>query len=226
MIDPAVRQRYDYDNIQKLYTEYVADKVDDHTQIEQLKRLIEGKEVFVMVPGNSLNTYRQEIDDYISKNHPIVISVNFVVEHPEIISFFGNAKRYSRLKEKRNGRKVIISSNVKSDTDQDIVVNYHSLINRGYKYFENSTIMLLNLLKRVNPRKVTIAGFDGFSENVDKNYVDASYQNERHITEFKELNDELAKMFGEIVETMSPGCRFDMITPSKFKAVINGNRNS
>ncbi len=105
-------------------------------------------------------------------------------------------------------------------------MNYHSLINRGYKYFENSTIMLLNLLKRVNPRKVTIAGFDGFSENVDKNYVDASYQNERHITEFKELNDELAKMFGEIVETMSPGCRFDMITPSKFKAVINGNRNS
>ena len=56
--------------------------------------------------------------------------------------------------------------------------------------------------------------------------MDASYQNERHITEFKELNDELAKMFGEIVETMSPGCRFDMITPSKFKAVINGNRNS
>lgn len=56
--------------------------------------------------------------------------------------------------------------------------------------------------------------------------LDASYQNERHITEFKELNDELAKMFGEIVETMSPGCRFDMITPSKFKAVINGNRNS
>lgn len=100
---------------------------------------------------------------------------NFVAEHPEIISFFGNAKRYSSLKEKRNGRKVIISSNVKSDTDQDIVVNYHSFINRGYKYFENSTIMLLNLLKRVNPRKVTIAGFDGFSENVDKNYVDASY---------------------------------------------------
>lgn len=57
-----------------------------------------------------------------------------------------------------------------------------------------------------------LAGFDGFSENVDKNYVDASYQNERHITEFKELNDELAKMFGEIVETMSPG---------KFQSIIS-----
>ena len=221
-----MRQRYDYDNIQKLYTEYVADKVDDHNQIELLKKKIEGKEVFVMVPGNSLNTHRQEIDTYILENHPIVISVNFVADYPEAISFFGNAKRYSRLKEKRNGRKVIVSSNVKSDTEQDIVVNYHSIINRGYKYFENSTIMLLSLLKRVNPKKVTMAGFDGFEEGAEINYSDSSFQNERHITEFKELNEELMKMFGEIVETMSPGCTFNMITPSKFKTVIDSNCNT
>lgn len=225
MIDPLMRQRYDYDNIRRLYTEYVADKVDDYNQIEQLKKKIEGKEVFVMVPGNSLNTHRQEIDTYILENYPIVISVNFVTDYSEGISFFGNAKRYSRLKEKRNGREVIISSNVKSDTEQDIVVNYHSIINRGYKYFENSTIMLLSLLKRVNPKKVTMAGFDGFEESAEMNYSDSSFQNERHVTEFDDLNDELMKMFGEIVETMSPACVFDIITPSKFKTVINSNRN-
>lgn len=225
MIDPGTRQRYDYDNIQRLYTEYVADKVDDHDQIELLKKRIEGKEVFVMVPGNSLNTHRQKIDNYISENHPIVISVNFVADYPEAISFFGNAKRYSRLKEKREGREVIISSNVKSDMKEDIVVNYHSIINRGYKYFENSTIMLLSLLKRVNPKKVTMAGFDGFEESSEMNYSDSSFQNERHITEFKELNEELTKMFGEIVEMMTPGCIFSIITPSKFEKVIGDHRN-
>ena len=56
-------------------------------------------------------------------------------------------------KEQRQGRKVIVSSNVHSD-GEDIVVNYHSLINRGYKYFENSTIMLLNLLKRIEVKDV------------------------------------------------------------------------
>lgn len=221
MIDPQTRQKYDYDNIQKLYTEYVADKVDDHIQIETLKERIEGKEVFVMVPGNSLNTHRQEIDAYIAEKHPIVISVNFVADYPKAIAFFGNSKRYSRLKEKRYRREVIISSNIKSDEERDMVINYHSIINRGYKYFENSTIMLLSLLKRVNPKKITIAGFDGFEENAEKNYSDNSFQNERHISEFKELNIELSKMFGEIVETMSPGCEFNMITPSKFESIID-----
>ena len=223
MIAPETRQRYDYNNIQKLYTEYVADKVDDHHQIEMLKKLIEGREVFVMVPGNSLNTYRQEINTYILANHPIVISVNFVADYPETIAFFGNAKRYSRLREKRKGRNIIISSNIKSDTEQDMVVNYHSIINRGYKYFENSTIMLLSLLKKINPKKITLAGFDGFEETAEMNYFDSSFQNERHITEFKDLNDEIEKMLEEIVETMSPRCVFDMITPSKFKTIVDGN---
>lgn len=220
MIDPGTRQRYDYDNIQRLYTEYVADKVDDRNQIDLLKKQIEGKEVFIMVPGNSLNTYRPEIDNYISENKPVVISVNFVADYSEAMSFFGNAKRYSRLKGKREGRMVIISSNIKSDTKEDIVVNYHSIINRGYKYFENSTIMLLSLLKRVNPKRITMAGFDGFDECSEMNYSDTSFQSERHIAEFKELNEELTKMFEEIVETMTPGCSFSMITPSKFEKVI------
>lgn len=69
-----------------------------------------------MVPGNSLNTYRPEIDNYISENKPVVISVNFVADYSEAMAFFGNAKRYSRLKGKREGRMVIISSNIKSDT--------------------------------------------------------------------------------------------------------------
>ena len=37
MIDPDTRQRYDYDNIQRIYTEYVADKVDDYEAIGKLK---------------------------------------------------------------------------------------------------------------------------------------------------------------------------------------------
>lgn len=221
MIEPEIRQRYDYDNIQKLYTEYVADKVDDHKAIQKLKKLIEGKEVLVLVPGNTLNTYREQIDAYIAGKSPVVISVNFVADQSEAWAFFGNSKRYSRLKEKRAGHNVIISSNVGSDSELDVVVNYHSLINRGYKYFENSTIMLLNLLKRINPGKIILAGFDGFEKGTEKNYSDSTFQNERHITEFHVLNEEITKLFGEIVETMYPDCEFELITPSKFKAVVD-----
>lgn len=216
MIDPEVRQQYDYDNIERLYTEYVADKIDDHDTISRLKEIIEGKEVFVMVPGNSLNIYRKEIDDYIVNKNPIIISVSFVADNPNAWAFFGNPKRYARLSKKRQGRKIIISSNIKSDTETDEVINYHSLINRGYTYFENSTIMLLKLLKRIRPSQITIAGFDGFSEKLDENYADVSYQNNRHINEFTKLNKEILLMYKEIVETMSPECKFRFITPSIF----------
>lgn len=220
MIDPETRQRYDYDNIQRLYTEYVAEKIDDYDAINTLKKSIEGKEVVVMVPGNSLNTCRNIIDNYILDNKPVVISVNFVAEEQSAYAFFGNPKRYARLAEKRRGRKVVVSSNIKEREDTDITINYHSIINRGYKYFENSTIMLLNLLKRINPRKITIAGFDGFDESSKFNYYDNSFQNERHVNEFATLNREIATMFKEIIETMSPECKFEFLTPSLYESIL------
>lgn len=216
MIDPATRQRYDYDNIERLYTEYVADKVDDHAAITELKKIIDGKEVLVMAPGNTLNTHREMIDGYIESNNPVVISVNFVADNPNAYAFFGNQKRYARLAKKREGRNVIISSNVKSDCAADVIVNYHSLINRGYKYFENSTIMLLKLLKRISPKKISLAGFDGFSEDTAANYADSSFQNERHVSEFDTLNKEITAMYNEIKETLYPDCEIDFLTPSIY----------
>lgn len=217
MIDPVSRQSYDYSNIERLYTEYIADKVDDHDTIKKLKEIFENREIFIMVPGNTLNTYKDQINAYIAKENPIVISVNFAANIPGSYAFFGNQKRYARLRKKRAEHRVIVSSNVKTDSLDDLVVNYHSLINRGYRYFENSAIMLLNLLKRVSPGKITIAGFDGFNKENEKNYMDGSFQNERHIQEFPLLNKEVGAMFGEIVETMYPSCQFQLLTPSIFE---------
>lgn len=219
MIDPVTRQRYDYDNIQRLYTEYVSAKIDDHEALKTLKELIGDREVLVMVPGNTLNTHKKTIDRYIEDHKPIVISVNFISDDPNSYAFFGNQKRYTRLQQKRKSNTVIITSNIESDNAQDIIVNYHSLINRGYKYFENSAIMLFNLLKKINPKKIAIAGFDGFREDTEKNYFDTSFQNERHIGEFAVLNKEISAMFKEIVETMSPACKFEFITPSLYEII-------
>lgn len=223
MIDPDKRQRYDYDNIQKLYIEYIADKTDDYETIQSLRKLIGDREVLVLVPGNSLNEYAKGISDYMVAHDPFIISVNFVDANKKSYAFFGNQKRYAMLKEQRQGRKVIVSSNVHSD-GEDIVVNYHSLINRGYKYFENSTIMLLNLLKRIEVNSIAIAGFDGFDTEKKNNYIDGSYQNDRHIDEFVQLNEEIGDMLTGISETLEGKCEIHMITPSMFeKNIVRNN---
>lgn len=217
MIDTDTRQRYDYDNIERLYTEYVADKIDDYSTITELKEIFEGKEVLVLVPGSSLNSFKEKIDQYIFEHNPIIVSVNFISEYVGAIAFYGNSKRYNRLKKDRLNNRIIVSSNIESENGSVYRVNYHSLINRGYKYFENSTIMLLKLMKKVSPSHISIAGFDGFKENAEENYIDESYQNERHVSEFSILNSEIEEMFNEIIETMMPNCSFSMLTPSAYK---------
>lgn len=219
MIDPTARQSYDYDNIERLYTEYIADKIDDHEAIHDLKEIIGDREVLILAPGNTLNTHRELIDKYIESHKTFVISVNFIGDYYDAYAFFGNQKRYARLIKKRRGRKIIISSNVKSDCADDIIVNYHSLINRGYKYFENSTIMLLKLLKRINLKKITLAGFDGFDEKMIANYTDSSFQNERHVSEFDILNREITEMYNEIRETLYPDCEIKFLTPSIYEKI-------
>lgn len=229
MIDSKNRQRYDYNNIEKLYIEYISDKVDDHETIDQLKKIIGDKEVLVLVPGMSLNSYRNVIDNYIKEETPFVISVNFIADYDDTYAFFGNQKRYNLLVKKRLSRKVIVSSNVKVDyfekdneeiREKEFVVNYHSLINRGYKYFENSTIMLLNLLKRMEVSKIQLAGFDGFEADKLTNYSDESFQNNRFIDHFGELNRDIFEMLKEYADTVRGKSTLNFLTPSIFQGAI------
>lgn len=219
MMSSEKRQRYDYDNIERLYTEYIAKKVDDTDTISDLRKQISGREVFVMVPGNTLNTHKAVIDEYLTNNNPIVISVNFIADYHSAWAFFGNQKRYAMLAKKRVGRTVITPSNIRDNCKSDIVVNYHSLINRGYKFFENSTIMLLNLLKKLSPERIIIAGFDGFDSDKSSNYVDDSYQNDRHVSDFSLLNREISEMLNEIVLTQEGKCEICFMTPSVYDKV-------
>lgn len=223
MIDPNKRQRYDYDNLEKIYIEYISEKVDDSKSLNQLKEIIENREVVILVPGNTLNIYREEIDRYITDRDAIVISVNFIADYTQAIAFFGNQKRYNRFKEKQAGREIIACSNIKTEGN-NIIVNYHSLILRGYKYFENSTIMLLNLLKRIgNCTCISIAGLDGFDVSQQNNYFDGSFQNDRHKDEFEDANREIGEMLENIVKSFDGKCIVKLITPSRFKKKVDAS---
>ena len=214
MIDPMARQSYDYDNIQRLYIQYTSKKIDDHDTIVKLKKAFLGKEILVLVPGQTLQTHKKIIGDYISANNPVVISVNFNSDYSNAITFFGNQKRYQKYYS--STKKTIISSNIDPKDESSLMINYYSLINMNYKYFENSTIMLLNLLKRLDVKRITLAGFDGFSTNKIDNYFDVSFQNDRHKDEFESLNIEIKMMLQEYLETVENTCVVRSITPSLF----------
>lgn len=223
LIDPEKRQRYDYDNIERIYAEYASRKIDDVVAMGELRSKFSGREVVVLVPGASLAGHMPEVERYAEQHDALVVSVNFVSDLPGSYSFFGNQKRYGLLREERRGARCILSSNVRPDNaGEELSVNYHSLVERGHRFADNSAIMLLNLLKRLDVSGIALAGLDGFDVDAKENYSDASFQNSRHAREFEDLNEDLASMLTEIRDGLSGRCSLASITPSRFDEVLAG----
>lgn len=216
MIEPEKRTRYDYDNIQKLYIEYSSQNVDDTETISKMKEVSRGRNILVMVPGYSLNDYNDIINKYIN-NNTIVFSVNFDCEYESGWSFYGNIKRYEI---NHKGGNTLVSSNI-TPRDNDLVINYHNLINRGKKLFDNSTAMLMNFLKKLDFKDVYFAGFDGFSLDKSNNFIDKSFLDQRHSPkDYDSVNRELASIVCEFADAISGRSKVTFLTPTFLQKYI------
>lgn len=220
MIDEDVRQRYDYDNIEKIYIDYNHGNSDSIKNMELLKEKFVDKKVLLLVPGNSLVEEKKKIDTFVRKEEPVIISVNFESIYNDSYVFWGNSRRYHSNEHTGLCKNEIICSNVVKDNSEQCLVDYNLLINRGYKFFDNSTMMALNLLKKLRPREIYIAGFDGFSKDKANNFVDESFADRRYVEEFDFINQELEKMTKEYYLSVKDIIKISFLTRSRFEKVI------
>lgn len=218
LIEEPIRQRYDYDNIQNIYKSYFAAPFDDENSVQRLASQIQGKPVLVVAPGQSVREHASDIEHYIQNKHPIVISVNFVHEKCQY-AFFGNDRRYQNLCSTSHENKILLTSNVKQRTGQEIVFNYINCIADSGNYFDNSTLMLLNLLQRLGTEKIRIAGMDGFIRG-KANYFNDSDLDKKCAEQFEEINRELEKQLHRFAERNRSCIDIQFITPSLFENAI------
>ena len=212
-IEPATRKRYDYDNIERIYREYVGTVVDDKKTLETIASELGTQELLVMVPGKTVADNTKNIDEYIKKTKCKVVSVNYVDERSDYV-FFGNQRKYNRFRNNCAGRTVIVSSNVKG-CDDDFVVNYNNLISYGLRYFDNSSIMLLNLLLRVGKQSFAIAGLDGFDYNAE-NYYSTDYNLSRYEDDYEQINNDLTVFLRNYAKRLDNSLSVQFLTPSRF----------
>ncbi len=195
-IDEEKRQRYDYDNIERIYHEYNSNCFDDKENLAYLKDVLSHKNVVIIAPGKSAYDNANKIKEYIKNNNSVAISVNFVPIFFECdFYFYANAIHWDKLPEAIDKNKCIITSNICNHSDAK-VFDYSALITDDSKLYDNSTIMLLNLLKRAKVKKIAIAGFDGLYENED-NYVNNNFVNSGHGLSINENNAIIYKMVSD-----------------------------
>lgn len=199
---------FDVNLAQNLFVEYQDIAVDDTETKDCLRRFFEGREVLALAPGNSLDSHQDIIMRFIKEKNPVVICAGFVYEkNIEQLCFFSNEKRYQEYKSEKGVK--IITSNIRNNYGEEIVINYRSVAFSGDKLFDNCGIMLLKMLKMVGVKKTKLAGFDGFSEN-GKNYAQG-YHGE-FVVATKDDNYKIAREIKEIEESV----KISFLTPTNY----------
>lgn len=215
-IDEDKRQRYDYDNIQKIYREYNASKYDDQQTLDELRVQLKEKNILIMAPGNSINLYKNQILDYIKDNSLVIISVNFIPTYVKCdYYFYANSVHWGRVYKKIKKEKCILVSNIHEHIDEVNIVDYSSLLSEESALGDNSTIMLLNLLKKLEVKKIRIAGFDGLSSD-GVNYVNSDFIDNNKLSK-KEINEEIKKLYINFKEKTRNKIDVKIMTPTLYE---------
>lgn len=178
-LDDVQKKAYDYALLEKLYVQYFDKPVDDSETVEILKQELQNRTVLILAPGKSVIENKDAIDRFIDENNPVVIGVNNLIEGYDLdYIFYSGAVRYQNLQYQdyraAGSPRVIVASNIKTEpSDNEVIVNYSSLIKFGWVNLDSSAILLLRLLQRCDVNKLYAAGLDGY-----KNYGQAFYKNE------------------------------------------------
>lgn len=221
------RKRYHYDLLEKTYLEYLNSDIDDRAALEQLKRVLEGRNVLLLFPGRTAKTEKDNINSYIAEHNPIIISINYVHESIKAdYVYISNLRRYSYWINNSTyiEHKKIIASNIKTQPtdDREIILSFNKLIKCGWEHVDNSGLMALRLLDKFDVKSIAISGFDGYSytTETDKNYATEDLEI-FNVTEAPgKLNEEIASMLKDYVETRQHEAPVFFITKSRFSKLL------
>lgn len=171
MMDEDKKVSFDKAYIEQLYLRYMAHGCAQEEHKAELSQKLKGKTVVLIAPGKSSVCEREKIISYIGSTGAVSISVNFAYSYcePDYI-FISNIRRYRELDEQVK-KKCIITSNI-SDEQAYLKLNYRDFLTDFDAVKDNAGLMAVRFLISCGVEKICLAGFDGYSHDVEENYGD------------------------------------------------------
>ena len=213
MIAPEKKISFDKNYAEELYRQYNESKsVDDSAVIEELKKAFEGKKVLLIAPGKSINGASDKIDQIEASDDVVAIGLN--------TKRSGNDYLLTTRKEiydnaVAEGLNLIVCSNVSKGGRGNVkILNYANWIEVDERTHDSSSVIALNLLKACGVKEILLAGFDGFSANINENYYD---QDMRHPVNPEQVERRNSYYKNLIQKVKDSGIRVEFITPSKYE---------
>jgi 4-hydroxy 2-oxovalerate aldolase len=224
VIGAIPRKRYDYNLLERTYVDYLGTKTNQDAGFSVLRAALDKKNVLLLLPGKSLGDYAADINKYIQKHSPVVISISIIPDQFKVdFAYFSNKQRHSYWvgdKQYSNCTKILTSNIQRDSSESEIVVDFSSLVKCGWEQLDNSGVLLLRLLDKFNVQSIAIAGFDGYSKEKNENYMQRNMEKAKNNIKAEQINLEIASMLEDYKNTRASQCPIQFITPSRFERIF------
>lgn len=214
MISPEKKISFDKDYAENLYRSYNEGKaVDDASVVEELKKEFAGKQVLLVAPGKSIGAAKDKIKEYMSKEDVISIGLNSTFDMN--FTYLLTTRKDIYALALSNGKKIIVPSNVsKGGRGHVKILNYSNWIDVDERTHDSSSVIAFNLLQACGVNNVLLAGFDGFSININENYYDPNMRHPVNLEQAERRNSYYKRFINKMREC---GMNIVFITPSIYE---------
>lgn len=163
---------FDKEYAEQLYLNYNARRHhNDDPAIQELTSAIRGKKVLLLAPGKSLIAARSKIQKLLDDSDIISVSLNnFELFETDFVL----TTRKDAFDEAKAAKKnIIATSGICEDSESNVyVIDYEKWITVENGVQDSSGIISLKLMSACGASELMLAGFDGFSTNMNLNYYD------------------------------------------------------
>lgn len=197
----------------EIYENYQKNTIDDSETRKILSQSLSNREILLLGPGKSINLYKNEIQEYIEHNNPVIIALNYVPTDFEYTYVMcTNLKRWDNVQNTDN-EKLIVTSNIHTHGDAKLILNYETLECETTEIADNVAIMLLHLLIQLNIKQVKCAGIDGYSGSMEDNYANPEMSLGANIRTKMQKN----KLLTCEIKRLKENINISFITPSIYE---------
>lgn len=210
-LDEDKKNSFDKNYADQVYFEYNDRKINDVRNVNTLRTQIGTKKVLLIAPGSSIIKYRDKIKDILDQKDCFSIMLNMSTGF-DVDYIFSN-KQWVVDAVAKCDCPVIMLSNLNAGKESDIVLDYAEWTERRGKKCESSFELIMNILYAIGVKEVSLAGFDGFSVDLDKNYYNPALKRNLSKTCVLEINNKSKN----VLKAYEKEIEFTFITPSMYE---------
>ncbi|MBR4910103.1 MAG: aldolase catalytic domain-containing protein [Clostridia bacterium] len=211
MVEGEKRISFDKNYAEEIYRRYNSRReCDDEAAINKIKQWFYDKKVCLIAPGKSLVSHKEDVEKAV-RSADITMSLNCAAFDPDVV-LITREEAFSVIPIADS--RFIVTSNVNCmSDDRTYVIDYLkwiSVIDGGT--MDSAGYIALNLLIKLGAKEIMLAGFDGFSVDINGNYFDKKLSRPVTVDQLDNKN----KTFASFISEQSKKARISFVTESVY----------